>query len=150
MSDTTQETAARFIPVTAVRPGHRLVGGIVVSSRISKSGKSIWFTMRSEATGVTQEWPRQSTATQTCVFNYAEDAVIEAGDVIEVEITGLQGAMAAAAQAASPLPARFTATPVPGSPSVVIGDSRTGRMVEVGLCDYHGARKTLAALFPGE
>jgi hypothetical protein len=51
-----------------VRPGDYLVGGIVVSQRFSGSGKSVWYTFRSIATGEVKEWPRESTLARTMVF----------------------------------------------------------------------------------
>lgn len=57
---------AEFIAVTDVKVGDKLVGGVVTGIRVSKSGKSIWFTMRGARGEV--EWPPQSTATRTAVF----------------------------------------------------------------------------------
>jgi hypothetical protein len=58
---------ATFIPVTDVREGDRLVGGEVTGIRWSKSGRSVWFTMR-RYDGTEKEWPRESAAAQTAVF----------------------------------------------------------------------------------
>jgi hypothetical protein len=56
-----------FLPITEVEPGDCLAGGVVVSIRRSKSGKSVWFTMRGRR-GV-REWPRQSAMVRTFVFS---------------------------------------------------------------------------------
>ena len=57
---------AEFKPKTEVKVGDRLTGGVVTAIRVSKSGKSIWFTMRG-ARGEF-EWPRESTIARTAVF----------------------------------------------------------------------------------
>lgn len=76
MSDTSTATPVlhcEFIPVTMVETGMRLAaGGTVTKIRTSKSGKSIWFTMRSPRTNEEKEWPRESAACNTAVFAEAE------------------------------------------------------------------------------
>jgi hypothetical protein len=57
------------------RPGDYLVGGIVVSKRFSASGKSVWYTFRSIATGEVKEWPRESTLARTAVFELEPEFV---------------------------------------------------------------------------
>lgn len=61
---------ADFKHITDVAIGDRLVGGIVTSIRTSKSGKSIWFTMKGR-TGE-KEWPRESADIRTAVFTDPE------------------------------------------------------------------------------
>jgi len=62
------------------------------------------------------------------------------------QVTDLREAMVTAAEG-QPLPARFVAD-ITEIPHVTVTDTETGRNVRVGLCDYAGLRKALAALFP--
>lgn len=64
---------------------------------------------------------------------------------LRAEIQSLQQSMAVAACSIQ-LPDRFDSEP--HGNQVTITDRQTGLTVTVGLCDYHGARKVLATLFP--
>lgn len=57
---------AKLVPIADVKIGDRLTGGVVTAIRFSKSGKSVWFTMRGTRGEV--EWPRESAEGNTVVF----------------------------------------------------------------------------------
>lgn len=61
------ELRAEFIPMTSLRPGHRIAGGVVTAIRASKSGKTIYVTYRSDGRGVEDTYS-QSSATRCAVF----------------------------------------------------------------------------------
>lgn len=63
------------------------------------------------------------------------------------EVAGVRGALSQAAERV-PIPRRFEVVDHPDRPAVIIVDTVTGRSVEMGLCDYYGARVLLATLFP--
>jgi len=46
------------------------------------------------------------------------------------------------------LPKRFKMQPSIDTPSMWFEDTLTGKLVSIGLCDAHGARKVLCAFFP--
>lgn len=65
---------ADFIPITEVKVGDRRVGGIVTGIRISKSGKSIWFMMRSISDPNREfEWPPESTLCRAAIFTETDE-----------------------------------------------------------------------------
>jgi hypothetical protein len=68
----------------------------------------------------------------------------------KTDVEALSMGMAATAERNTMLPDRFVLKEADAPNAKIIVDTATGREVRVGLCDYSGARKVLAALFAGQ
>lgn len=66
-----RQITAEFIPVTGIRPGHRIAGGVVTATRTSKSGKTVFITYMSDGRGVEDTYS-QSARTRAAVFTYED------------------------------------------------------------------------------